>query len=98
MSLDRGRGFNFHVCLSPCEFQYVGGGRPYYILDSDRKSFEYELKAIGKISKKIAEFPFPATLEPLHIIKKEEILSDNKITAAWKRLNSQYGIGANMIG
>ena len=72
----------------------MGGIRPYYILDDDRKSFEYELKAIEKISKKLAEIPFPATLEPLHIIKKGEILPDNKITDAWKRLNNQYGIGS----
>lgn len=73
----------------------IGGGDivPVYIFDPDRKSHEYELKAMRKIHSMLKRRPFPNRLGELEIVSKDAIPDDESLSASAKALHEKYGLG-----
>ena len=74
----------------------LGGGYvvPVYILDRDRGSYEYELKAMESIHKMLKDRSFPNILSDIVIVHKEDIPANENLTAVSKRCSLRYRLGS----
>lgn len=74
----------------------LGGGYvvPVYILDRDRGSYKYELKAMDSIHKMLKDRSFPNILADIVIIHKEDIPANENLTAVSKRCSLRYRLGS----
>lgn len=69
--------------------------QPIYVLDSKRKSTEYEFKAMDKIIQMLKEKKeTKAQFKSLIIVKKEEIPENEEITKAYKTITAKTHLGA----
>lgn len=69
--------------------------QPIYVLDSQRKSIEYEFKAMDEIVKILEKKRETiAQIKPLKVIKKEDIPKNDDITNAYKVINSKTKLGS----
>lgn len=64
---------------------------PVYILDPDRKSHEYELKAMRKIHSMLKRRPLSNRLGELEIVEKDAIPDDELLSASARALHEKYG-------
>ena len=72
-----------------CEVQ------PYYIIDKDRKSIEYEKKAMNNILKALKKKKeTKAKLNDIIMIEKEKIEENKEITEAYKVIASKTHLGS----
>lgn len=67
---------------------------PVYILDPDRKSHEYELKAMRKIHSMLKRRPLSNRLGELEIVEKDAIPDDESLSASASALHEKYGLGS----
>lgn len=69
--------------------------QPIYVLDSERKSIEYELRAMKKIIEVLnKKEETKAKINPIKIIKKEDIKQNEEITKAYKIINERTKLGS----
>ncbi len=66
--------------------------QPYYIVDENRKSTEFELKAMNSIREELPE-KAKALLQPTILSYKKEIKPNSTITQKYESMRSKLGLG-----
>ena len=68
---------------------------PFYVIDHNRKSTEYELKAMNTIIElQNKKQETKATFCPIKIIKRDDIIPDEEISKAYKIINKETNLGS----
>lgn len=67
--------------------------QPYYIVDEQRRSTSYELKAIRAITSKIKDKNCDVNLQDIIVINKSDIKPNEEITAAYTNFGNKYKLG-----